>query len=263
MCGIIGIVGSEAVALRCMTASPCSSTVVMRPHAASTAPDPHPQDNGLVRDVFVPAVRLLVAHRHRPIAATRPPVRRLDEAQPFYVNSPYGIALAHNGNLINTEALRREVCEQDRRHINTQSDSEVLLNVLAHELMRQERLDPDAAFKAVAEVHRRCLGGYAVVGTVLGLGLVGFRDPNGIRPLVLAARRPVPNTPGSESVAGPARFTACAMSPGETIVITARANCMRGSAHTGHACAASSNTSISPPRLDDRERLGAQAHARA
>lgn len=94
----------------------------------------------------------------------------MDEAQPFYVNSPYGIALAHNGNLINTEVLRQQVFEQDRRNVNTDSDSEVLLNVFAYELEQQRQLSPEAAIRAVAGVHRRCKGGYAVVSVVLGLG---------------------------------------------------------------------------------------------
>jgi amidophosphoribosyltransferase len=106
------------------------------------------------------------------------------------VNSPYGIALAHNGNLVNTDTLRREMFEDDRRHINTDSDSEFLLNVLAHELQIQERmaLSSDNLFKAVAGVHQRCIGGYAVVALVLGYGLLAFRDPHGIRPLVLGER---------------------------------------------------------------------------
>ena len=108
----------------------------------------------------------------------------------MYVNSPYGIALGHNGNLINTEALRREMYEDDRRHINTDSDSEVLLNIFAHELQIQERhaLTPDHIFKAVAGVHARARGGYAVVSLLLGYGIVAFRDPHGIRPLVLGER---------------------------------------------------------------------------
>ena len=146
--------------------------------------------NGLVRDVFdAPRMALLrgnvgIAHCRYPTAGSE----GSDEAQPFYVNSPYGIALAHNGNLVNTDALRREVFEQDRRNVNTGSDSEVLLNVLAHELERQRALDPDTVFDAVAAMSRRIRGGYAVVSVVMGLGLVAFRDPNGIRPLVLGKR---------------------------------------------------------------------------
>ena len=113
------------------------------------------------------------------------------EAQPFYVNSPYGVALAHNGNLVNTQQLKRLVVEQDRRHLNTRSDTEVLLNVFAHELGRQTngRLTPDAILNAVEAVHRRCSGAYAAVAMIIGYGIVAFRDPHGIRPLVLGTRR--------------------------------------------------------------------------
>src|SRR5512141_1614261 len=110
------------------------------------------------------------------------------EVQPFYVNSPFGITLAHNGNLTNSEALKRELFQLDFRHVNTNSDSEVLLNVLALELERaahHARLDPEAIFRAVAGVHRRVRGAYAVVAMIAGYGLVAFRDPHGIRPLVI------------------------------------------------------------------------------
>ncbi len=110
------------------------------------------------------------------------------ESQPFYVNSPFGITLGHNGNLTNSARLKHELREQDFRHVNTNSDSEVLLNVLALELERaasHHRLDPDAIFRAVAGVHRRCRGAYAVVAMIAGHGLVAFRDPFGIRPLCI------------------------------------------------------------------------------
>ncbi len=110
------------------------------------------------------------------------------ESQPFYVNSPFGITLGHNGNLTNSTLLKHELWEQDFRHVNTNSDSEVLLNVLALELERaasHHRLDPDAIFRAVAGVHRRCRGAYAVVAMIAGYGLVAFRDPFGIRPLCI------------------------------------------------------------------------------
>src|SRR6188472_4292014 len=109
------------------------------------------------------------------------------ESQPFYVNSPFGISLAHNGNLTNSEALKRELWELDFRHVNTNSDSEVLLNVLALELERaaqHHRLDPEAIFKAIAGVHKRCRGAYAVVAMIAGYGMLAFRDPYGIRPLI-------------------------------------------------------------------------------
>jgi amidophosphoribosyltransferase len=110
------------------------------------------------------------------------------ESQPFYVNSPFGVTLGHNGNLTNSEELKRELFQLDFRHVNTNSDSEVLLNVLALELERaaqHHRLDPDAIFKAVAGVHKRCRGAYAVVAMIAGYGLLAFRDPYGIRPLII------------------------------------------------------------------------------
>jgi amidophosphoribosyltransferase len=110
------------------------------------------------------------------------------ESQPFYVNSPFGVTLAHNGNLTNSEALKRELFQLDFRHVNTNSDSEVLLNVFALELERaahHARLDANAIFTAVAGVHRRCRGAYAIVAMIAGYGLVAFRDPYGIRPLII------------------------------------------------------------------------------
>jgi amidophosphoribosyltransferase len=112
------------------------------------------------------------------------------EAQPFYVNSPYGICLAHNGNLTNARELAEVIEREDRRHLNTSSDSEVLLNVLASELQRfgTPRASASDIFAAVSAVYRRIRGGYAVVAMVLGHGVLGFRDPNGIRPLVIGTR---------------------------------------------------------------------------
>ncbi|MBS0317283.1 MAG: amidophosphoribosyltransferase [Proteobacteria bacterium] len=113
-----------------------------------------------------------------------------DEAQPFYVNAPFGIVLVHNGNLTNAEALRAEMFSTDHRHVNTDSDSEVLLNVLAHELDRATRggpLEPAGVFAAVREVHRRVRGSYAVIAQIAGHGLLAFRDPFGIRPLCISA----------------------------------------------------------------------------
>ncbi len=109
-----------------------------------------------------------------------------EEAQPFYVNAPYGIVLVHNGNLTNALALKAELFEVDRRHINTESDTEVLINVLAHELEQVARdlpLTPEHVFKAVGAVHRRIKGSYAVIALIAGHGLLAFRDPHGIRPL--------------------------------------------------------------------------------
>jgi len=146
---------------------------------------------GLVRDVFRTRDmrglegNLGIAHCRYPTAGS---ARSPAEAQPFYVNSPFGIVLGHNGNLTNSDHLRAEIFEQDRRHVNTNSDSEVLLNVLAHELQEAaegHKLDPAAIFKAVSQVHRRCHGAYATVALIVGHGLLAFRDPHGIRPLVI------------------------------------------------------------------------------
>ena len=113
------------------------------------------------------------------------------EAQPFYVNSPYGICLAHNGNLTNARELAEVLVREDLRHLNTASDSEVLLNVFASELQRSARCaaSPRDIFAAVSAVYRRCRGGYAVVAMMLGHGMLGFRDPHGIRPLVIGSAR--------------------------------------------------------------------------
>ncbi len=195
MCGIIGIVGRSDVAAQLYD----GLTVLQHrgQDAAGIATLDGARlrlhkDNGLVRDVFGHAhMRLLLGRAG--IGHCRYPTAGCDnagEAQPFYVNSPYGIAFAHNGNLVNTEALRRELFEDDRRHINTDSDSEVLLNVLAHELAAQapEKFSAERLFDAVAAVHRRARGGYACLALVVGKGLLAMRDPNGIRPLVLGER---------------------------------------------------------------------------
>lgn len=148
---------------------------------------------GLVRDVFrqehMERLRgeMGIAHVRYPTAGSSSG----NEAQPMYVNSPYGIALAHNGNLTNTAELAQELYESDLRHINTSSDSEVLLNVFAHELHAQgsRKLTPEQVFAAVESVFNRVRGGFAVVAMIVGRGLVGFRDRNGIRPIVLGVRR--------------------------------------------------------------------------
>jgi amidophosphoribosyltransferase len=146
--------------------------------------------NGLVRDVFrTRNMRSLqgnsgIGHCRYPTAGSSSE----EEAQPFYVNAPFGITLAHNGNLTNQEQLKSDLFKNDRRHINTDSDSEVLLNVLAHEIQEASTgysLDPDAIFTAVTHVHRRVRGAYAVVAQIAGHGLLAFRDPFGIRPLCI------------------------------------------------------------------------------
>ncbi|MEO8203482.1 MAG: amidophosphoribosyltransferase [Betaproteobacteria bacterium] len=166
--------------------------------------------NGQVRDVFrTRNMRSLpgnmgIAHCRYPTAGS---ASNSAEAQPFYVNSPFGIVLGHNGNLTNSDELKDEMFRQDLRHINTSSDSEVLLNVLAHELEKGSvklRLDPQTIFAAVANVHRRCKGAYSVVAMIAGYGVLAFRDPFGIRPAVIGINE-TPDGPeymvASESVA--------------------------------------------------------------
>ena len=232
MCGIVGIVGNQNVAGQLYDGLTVLQHRGQDAAGIATADGTRlrvHKDNGLVRDVFnakamsVLEGRVGIAHCRYPTAGSE----GMDEAQPFYVNSPYGIALAHNGNLINTDALRQDVFAQDRRNINTDSDSEVLLNVFAHELDLQRTLSPETAIRAVAGVHRRVKGGYAVVSVVLGLGLVAFRDPHGIRPLVLGKREHsegIEYIVASESAAldilGFTRMRD--VQPGEAIVITAR-----------------------------------------
>ena len=165
---------------------------------------------GMVRDVFrTRDMRTLlgssgVAHTRYPTAGS---AWSAAEAQPFYVNSPFGLVLAHNGNLTNSVQLKSELFRQDLRHVNTNSDSEVLLNVLAHELEASAtnyKLEPATIFTAVSGVHRRCRGAYAVVAMIAGYGLLAFRDPYGIRPLVfgkLETEHGVEYLVASESVA--------------------------------------------------------------
>jgi len=199
------------------------------------------KENGLARDVF--RTRHMIdlkgsigiAHVRYPTAGNASSA----EAQPFYVNSPYGITLAHNGNLTNAQELTRDLYREDLRHINTSSDSEILLNVFAHELQSLGRLRIDAQdiFKAVAAVHRRCRGGYASVAMVTGYGLLGFRDPNGIRPLVYGKREGDGGTEfmiASESVALDAQDFELVrdVQPGEAVYID-----MSGQLHT-FQCAA-------------------------
>lgn len=150
------------------------------------------KDNGLVRDVFNNQHmfnlrgNMGVGHVRYPTAGCSSSA----EAQPFYVNSPYGISLAHNGNLTNAEELKRDLYNEDLRHMNTDSDSEILLNVFAHELqsLGKLKIDHNDVFEAVKAVHRRCRGAYAVVAMITGYGIVGFRDPHGIRPAVYGKR---------------------------------------------------------------------------
>jgi amidophosphoribosyltransferase len=147
-----------------------------------------------------------------------------EEAQPFYVNAPFGIVLVHNGNLTNAQALKAELFTTDHRHINTESDSEVLLNVFAHELEKTTRgitLTPEDVFKAVAAVHRRVRGSYAVISLIAGYGVVAFRDPYGIRPLSLGRGKDGTVMVASESVAleGTGQAFERHVQPGEAVFI--------------------------------------------
>jgi amidophosphoribosyltransferase len=211
MCGIVGIVSSQPV-----NQSIYDALTVLQHRGQDAAgivtwgEDGLQQrkSNGLVRDVFRQShmLRLTgnvgIGHIRYPTAGGS----RAAEAQPFYVNSPYGICLGHNGNLTNYDELSAMLTTEDRRHLNTGSDSEVLLNVFAHELQTRANghPTPEQIFDAVEAVHRRCRGGYAVVALIVGIGIVAFRDPNGIRPLVLGEHQTEGGTDymvASESVA--------------------------------------------------------------
>ena len=203
--------------------------------------------NGLVRNVFRTKhmEKLIgdmgIGHVRYPTAGSSSEA----EAQPFYVNSPYGIAFAHNGNLTNAESLASELFEQDLRHINTNSDSEILLNILASEIAEEQkhRINEHDIFNAVTKLHKRVKGAYAAIGMIPGYGIFGFRDPNGIRPLILGERTTKNGTKymlASESVG----LTALGfkiirdVKPGEAIIID-----RKGNVHS-HQC--SDNSVLSP-----------------
>jgi amidophosphoribosyltransferase len=195
MCGIVGIVGKDPVN------QALYDGLTMLQHRGQDAAGIMTVDNGtlrlrkangLVRDVFQTRHmhrlqgRVGIGHVRYPTAGSSSSA----EAQPFYVNSPFGIAMAHNGNLTNASELQEQLFAKARRHINTTSDSEILLNIFAHELYQQEslHLTPDDVFATVSRVHRQIRGAYAVVAMIIGHGVVAFRDPWGIRPLVLGMR---------------------------------------------------------------------------
>ena len=196
MCGLVGMVAERDVA-----ADIYDALTMLQHRGQDAAGIMTCQDGklmqrkgeGLVRDVFRAShmAQLLgqfgIGHVRYPTQGSSGTAL----AQPFYVNSPYGIALAHNGNLTNSAFLSEELFKSDLRHLNTDSDSEVLLNVFAHELHRLGKLKPSPQdiFDATRVVHKRCEGGYAAVALISGFGLVAFRDPNGIRPLVVGQRQ--------------------------------------------------------------------------
>ena len=210
MCGIVGIVSQQPVS------QAIYDSLIVLQHRGQDAAGIMTEEEGtlctrkskgLVQDVF--QLRHMMRLRgNMGIGHTRYPTAGWSssaEAQPFYVNSPYGICLAHNGNLTNTSELQDMLVGQEKRHLNTGSDTEALLNVFAHELQSQPgALSPDAIFKAIGAVHERCRGGYAVVSMLIGHGIVAFRDPNGIRPILLGSKRTPEGTDymvASESVA--------------------------------------------------------------
>ena len=191
MCGIIGIVGQSPVNQSLFDGLTMLQHRGQDAAGIATCQDKRlflRKDNGLVRDVFrtrhMQRLRgnMGIGHVRYPTAGSF----NSAEAQPFYVNSPFGITLAHNGNLTNTAQLKDELFRSDLRHINTDSDSEILLNVFAHELQRASGvfIDHTDIFNAVEAVHRRVRGAYAVVALIIGYGILAFRDPFGIRPLV-------------------------------------------------------------------------------
>jgi amidophosphoribosyltransferase len=195
MCGIVGIFGQHPVS------SAIYESLSMLQHRGQDAAGIATcyQDrfylekgNGLITDVFDQnnMAKLLgnmgIGHVRYPTAGCS----SVAEAQPFYVNSPYGIIFAHNGNLTNVSEIVDSLFETDMRHLNTSSDSEVMLNVFAHALTRRGAVKPNEfdVFAAVEEVHRRCKGGYAVITMIAGVGMVAFRDLHGIRPLMMGTR---------------------------------------------------------------------------
>ncbi len=197
MCGVVGIVSAEPVSPDLYNALTVMQHRGQDAAGIVTWSDERGlqqrKSNGLVRDVFRSRHMLRlqgnvgIGHVRYPTAGGA----RSSEAQPFYVNSPYGICLAHNGNLTNFDALASLLIKEDRRHLSTNSDSEVLLNVFAHELQVRVngKLTAKNVFDAIDALHSRCTGGYGVVAMIVGFGIVAFRDPNGIRPLVLGERQ--------------------------------------------------------------------------
>lgn len=250
MCGVIGIIGQKAVNQDIYDA------LTVLQHRGQDAAGVMTCDkdqlnlrkaNGLVRDVLHTRhmMRLQgtmgIGHVRYPTAGSSSEA----EAQPFYVNSPYGIALAHNGNLVNAEQLKQELWQAELRHLNTNSDSEVLLNIFAYELQKLHGLPltPEHVFKAIEALHKRCEGGYAVVAMIVGYGIVAFRDPSGIRPLCMGVRENGSNKEymfSSESVAlDAAGFTLIGdVAPGEAVYVT-----MDGQYHR-HSCV--NNPVLSP-----------------
>lgn len=239
MCGIIGILGNNDVAQELFDG------LILLQHRGQDSAGIMTYDdrfhlkkgNGLVRDVFHTKnmIRLKgpmgVGHVRYPTAGSSDAA----EAQPFYVNSPFGISLIHNGNLTNYEPLKNDVLKNNLRHLNTSSDSEVLVNVVANEILKlgKLKLKPADLFKAMADVFRRCKGSYSVIMMIAGQGLIAFRDRNGIRPLVFGKRENDKLLPeyvfASESVAveGLGFRVESDVQPGEVVFIDMKRNVYR------------------------------------
>lgn len=238
MCGIVGVVSNAPVNQLIYDA-----LLLLQHRGQDAAGIVTQQDRkfhmhkakGMVRDVFrTRNMRALPGHSG--LGQVRYPTAgdayNEEEAQPFYVNAPFGIVLVHNGNLTNADALKAELFTTDHRHINTESDSEVLLNVLAHELGRATRgaaLGPEEVFAAVSAVHRRIRGSYAVIAQIAGRGMLAFRDPFGIRPLDLGRSADGGVMLASESVAleGTGFTPERDVAPGEAVFVT-----LDGTVHT-------------------------------
>ncbi|MGM0633717.1 MAG: amidophosphoribosyltransferase [Pseudomonadota bacterium] len=249
MCGLVGMVGRSDVGV-CLY-----DTLTVLQHrgqdAAGIATCDNGRlnlrkDNGLVKDVFRTrhmrrlTGQLGIGHVRYPTAGSSSPAL----AQPFYVNSPYGLCLAHNGNLTNSEQLGQDLFREDLRHINTDSDSEILLNVFAHELQQVGHMEPtpEDIFNAVEGVNRRCRGGYVALVMITGHGVVGFRDKHGIRPLVYGKRERDGVTEymlASESVALDSQGFSLVrdVRPGEAIYID-----VDGQLHSRHCAAEAEHT---------------------
>ena len=235
MCGIVGVVGATPVNQLIYDA------LLLLQHRGQDAAGIVTQQErkffmhkakGMVRDVFrTRNMRALPGNCG--LGQVRYPTAgnaySEEEAQPFYVNAPFGLVLVHNGNLTNAHALKAELFSTDHRHINTESDSEVLLNVFAHELEKSTRgvpLQPDDVFTAVRHVHRRVRGSYAVISMIAGHGVLAFRDPYGIRPLSLGKSKDGTWMVASESVTleGTGHIFERHVAPGEAIFIDLQGN---------------------------------------
>ncbi len=229
MCGIVGISSNTSNA--CLSINNALTVIQHRGQDAAGMAVVNDEgflsmhkSNGLVRDVFKEE-QMIQLQGNSGIGHVRYPTSgqiNTSEAQPFYVNSPHGIVLVHNGNLVNTSILRTELLNNDHRHINTTSDSEILINIFATSLEKNlsNKLDDIAIVNAVHEVHRRVEGAYSVIIMILGYGLVAFRDPYGIRPLIYGSKNNDNHMIASESVALDCLgYDICRdVHPGETII---------------------------------------------